>query len=229
MVALGRPGSSSASIRVEQVGLGAGHRPRADRPNLLRALLGTLVEEGEGDPGLGEPVIEREGVVVLEAAIDDQAPVALAHAVEQLRAGGAIDVFLTAVSMKKGRSGTLVTVLARPAEAEDLARRLLRETSTLGLRLRREERRVLRRQIRQVNTPYGMVRMKETWRPPAPPVDGARPGGEAEGLIDVTPETDDVARAAAAHGIPFSMVAAAARDAWEAACDQPPVRDEDPS
>jgi uncharacterized protein (TIGR00299 family) protein len=217
LTALGQPVSHEASLRVERVGSGAGHRPRADRPNIVRLLLGELEEAAAGaGPAAGD--IDREEIMVLEAAIDDQAPNALSHAAEVLRAAGAIDVYLAAVGMKKGRLGTMITVLARPGAAEELASCLLRETSTLGLRLRREERRYLCREIREVATRYGKVRVKETLRPPLADRDGRdRPpaaGAGDRGVIDAMPETDDVASAAGRHGVPFSVVHAAAMEAW---------------
>jgi uncharacterized protein (TIGR00299 family) protein len=214
LTTLGAP-SLAPSLALERIGIGAGHRPRADRPNVVRALLGEMVAESKeyvaGSASIpGDAWVKSEEVIVLEAAIDDQTPEALAHATERLRAAGALDVLLTPVSMKKGRTGALLTVLAPPAAGEALARHILRETTSLGVRLRREERRVLNRAIAEVETPFGRIRMKETQRPG---VDGAGPA--AGGLFDAAPEAEDVASAAARHGVPFAMVADAARRAWE--------------
>ena len=205
LTALGAPAAPDLVLQVERVGLGAGHRPRLDRPNVVRAIIGEMAQDFTEGGEAGGGAVAREEIVVLAATIDDEPPTALAHAAESLRAAGALDVTLTPVMMKKGRTGTELTVLARPEAAEALARKLLRETTTLGLRLRREERRTLTRRIVEAATPYGTVRMKETVRPG---VDGAA------GLCDAAPETDDVARAAAAHDVPFQVVAAAARTAW---------------
>jgi len=214
LVTLGAP-ALAPSLAVERVGIGAGHRPRTDRPNVVRALLGEMVAESGEWAARSAPSTETvvsEEVVVIETAIDDQTPAGLAHAADRLRAAGALDVFLTPVGMKKGRTGTLLTVLAPPAAGESLARHILRETTTLGVRLRREERRVLRREMLAVTTPFGSIRMKETRRPA---VDGAGIG--AGELLDAAPEASDVARAAAERGVPFAVVAAAALKAWEAA------------
>jgi len=214
LVTLGAP-ALAPSLAVERVGIGAGHRPRTDRPNVVRALLGEMVAESGEWAARSAPSTETvvsEEVVVIETAIDDQTPAGLAHAADRLRAAGALDVFLTPVGMKKGRTGTLLTVLAPPAAGESLARHILRETTTLGVRLRREERRVLRREMLAVTTPFGSIRMKETRRPA---VDGAGIG--AGELLDAAPEASDVARAAAERGVPFAVVAAAAQQAWEAA------------
>ncbi len=205
LTALGAPAAPDLVFQVERVGIGAGHRPRPDRPNVVRAMIGEMEQVFAGGDGAEAGAVAREEIVVLAATIDDESPTALAHAAETLRAAGALDVTLTPVMMKKGRTGTELTVLARPGLAEALARTLLRETTTLGLRLRREERRTLPRRLVEVETPYGPVRMKETVRPAA---------GGAASLRDAAPETDDVARAARAHGVPFPVVAAAARAAW---------------
>jgi hypothetical protein len=205
LTALGSYAPAGATMAVERIGVGAGQRMRSDRPNVVRVLIGEWSETAPAVNGAG--IVRREHVVVLESALDDLAPAALAFAVDELRRAGALDVHLTPITMKKGRLGTLVTVLSAEAAAEDLAQILLRSTTALGVRMRREERRVLGRSWTDVETPYGLVRMKETERPG---------GGAAPAQRDATPEADDVARAAAQHGVPFGTVAAAAKAAWEA-------------
>jgi pyridinium-3,5-bisthiocarboxylic acid mononucleotide nickel chelatase len=205
LTALGAHAPAGATMTVDAIGIGAGQRERADRPNVVRALVGPWSETAAARAN-GAGAIAHESVVVLESALDDLSPAALAHAVEGFRAAGALDVHLTAITMKKGRLGTLVTVLAPEAAAEALAALLLRSTTALGLRMRREERRILRRSFTDVETPYGPVRMKETERPSA--------GGAT--IPDAAPEADDVARAAARHGVSFAAVAAAAKAAWDA-------------
>ncbi len=212
LTALGAPAAAELAFRVERVGVGAGHRSHPERPNVLRAMIGEIEQDSASRVDAGSEVVTCDEVVVLEAAIDDQLPTALALAAERLWAAGALDVLLQPAAMKRGRPGTAVTVLARPGTAESLARTLLRETSTLGLRLRREERRTLRRRIIPVSTPYGPVRMKETTRP------GTDAGAP---FLDAAPETADVARAAVTHGVPFAVVAAAARSAWAAMSPEP--------
>jgi hypothetical protein len=213
LTALGEPAAPDLVFQVERVGIGAGHRSRSDRPNVVRAMIGDLAQVSAGD-GTEADDVAREEVVVLSAAVDDGPPTALAHAAERLRAAGALDVTLGPLMMKKGRLGTELVALARPEQAEALARLLLRETTTLGLRLRREERRTLGRRLVEVVTPYGPVRMKETRRPAA---------AGAPSFRDATPETEDVARAAREHGVPFAIVAAAARAAWTGAAGPAPA------
>jgi len=206
LTALGTPAPEGATMTVERVGIGAGHRERSDRPNVVRALVGTWAEDLAQAATNGAGVVHHERVMVLESALDDLSPAALAFALEGLRAAGALDVHTTAIAMKKGRLGTLVTVLAPEALAETLAALLLRSTTALGVRMRREERRVLGRTWTAVETAYGSVRMKET----------RRPGTGEQSIPDAAPEADDVARAATRHGVSYNVVAAAARAAWEA-------------
>src|SRR5207244_1299741 len=97
---------------------------------------------------------------VLEANIDDSSPQVLAYAVERLLEAGALDATLQPLEMKKGRSGTLLSVIAKPEDREALAQIIFAETSTLGLRIYSAERRVLARNWLEVETPHGKVRMK---------------------------------------------------------------------
>ncbi len=150
------------AMEVAAIGYGAGSRNPRGFPNVLRLSVGLSGSTA------------RETVTVLEAALDDATPQLIAYAAEQALARGALDVMLTPVVMKKGRPGTLMTVLARSADADALAALLLRETTTLGLRRRTEERQVLEREHVTVETAYGPVRVK------IGSLDGARVNAAAE-------------------------------------------------
>ncbi len=128
-------------------GYGAGSKDTEGAPNVLRALLIA------GEPGDGL-------VCVVEALIDDMTPELLAGALEVLRAGGALDVFVTPVQGKKHRPAWTVTVLCLPAEEARLADLLLEHTTTTGVRASRWRRRELPREIRTVDTPHGPLRVK---------------------------------------------------------------------
>ncbi|MGH9580598.1 MAG: nickel pincer cofactor biosynthesis protein LarC [Terriglobales bacterium] len=132
-------------------GYGAGTHDFPAHANVARLTVGEA---------LGESAAAPDSVTVLEANLDDMSPQVFGYVMEQALAEGALEVFGTPVQMKKNRPGLLLTVLARPADADRLARLVLRETTTLGLRLRREERRVLARQRVSVRTEWGEVRMK---------------------------------------------------------------------
>ena len=138
--------------------------------------------------------------MVLETALDDLNPQITAHAAQTLLAHGALDVMLTSVQMKKGRPGTLLTVLARPEDAARMESLIFRETSTLGLRIRREMRRTLHRQHVTVATAYGPIRIKL----------GLMRGD----VFNASPEFEDCRAAAEAHHRPVKEVCQAAIAAW---------------
>lgn len=173
------------AVRVEAVGYGSGDRTLADRPNLLRILVGEPL-----------PVGETDDVVVLEATIDDMSPQLYEHVLDRLLAAGARDALLTPVIMKKSRPGTLLRVLAEPADRDRLAAIVFAETSTIGLRYTTWQRLVLPRREERVQTPYGSVRVKVAQAP--------------DGTINVAPEYEDCRALAIARAVPLKVVHQAA-------------------
>ncbi len=143
------PARPVASYRLIASGYGAGDLELPQRPNLLRAVLG---ETGEA--------VKEDRVVLLETDIDDETPEVLAHVTKRLFSAGALDVTTHAVMMKKGRIGTRIMVVAPIDEQELLANLLLRETSTLGVRLLPVSRRLLPREIVEVQTSLGPATVK---------------------------------------------------------------------
>ena len=91
-------------------------------------------------------VDNSDTITVLEANLDDMNPQLFSYVQQKLLSAGALDAFGVPVQMKKGRPGIVFTVLAAPADAEALARILLTETTTLGVRMRQEQRRILDRE-----------------------------------------------------------------------------------
>jgi uncharacterized protein (TIGR00299 family) protein len=165
-------------IRPRKTGVATGTMDIKERPNILRAVLGDpLVGEGAGT------------VEVLETTIDDMNPQLYGHLTEALFESGAAEVFLTPVQMKKGRPGVLVTALCDPRRASAVAERLFAESSTIGLRIRREGRIELRRSIQEVETPVGRVRVKTI----------VLPSGEERRV----PEYEDLRRVAQSAGRPL--------------------------
>ena len=163
-------------LRPRAVGIGLGSRA-LDRPNLLRLVLAEAWEAAERD-GAGarwEPLLQQQ------AQIDDATAEDLAFLQEQLRAAGALEVFSQPLQMKKGRQGTLITVLAPPELAEPLRQVWWQQGSSLGVREQLLQRWALPRQQLQLQTPWGPVRLKRSQRP-----DGSwlsKP--EAEDLMDL--------------------------------------------
>jgi uncharacterized protein (TIGR00299 family) protein len=168
-------------IRPRRLGVATGTMDLKERPNVIRAILGDpLVSEGAGS------------VDVLETTIDDMNPQLYGHLTEALFESGAAEVFLTPVQMKKGRPGVLVTAMCDPRRTEDVMTRLFAESSTLGVRIRREGRAELRRTIDEVDTPLGRVRVKTA----------ILPQGEERRV----PEYDDLRRIARDRGRPLIEV-----------------------
>jgi hypothetical protein len=187
LTALGRCAPLPPGSAPLRIGYGAGAREFPDRPNLLRLVLAS--HEGAARPG---------EVSVLTAAVDDMSPEHLPFLMERLFEGGALDVYFAPVTMKKGRPAVEITVLAPPALETALAGELLRHSTTLGLRLRREARLELPRETVTVDTAFGPVRVKLARLP--------------EGVRAV-PEYEDCAALARRHGRPLAEVFEAARRA----------------
>jgi pyridinium-3,5-bisthiocarboxylic acid mononucleotide nickel chelatase len=183
--------SAQPAMRVDRIGYGAGARNPAGFPNVLRLTVGESLSEAQTTPH------KTDEVVVLETAIDDCSPQILAFAAEQALALGALDVMLAPVQMKKGRPGTLLTVLCAPGSESTFADLLFRETSTLGIRTRRESRLILERDIVAVETPFGTIRVKR-----ARTTDGQP--------RNLAPEFEDCRAAAERAGVPVKEVQQAA-------------------
>jgi pyridinium-3,5-bisthiocarboxylic acid mononucleotide nickel chelatase len=149
-----------------------------------------------------------EIIAVLETALDDLSPQLLAHVAERALHLGALDVMLTPVLMKKGRPGTLITLLANPADAARFEDLLLRETSTLGVRIRHDRRRTLDRAHTTVQTPYGPIRIKLGTRITS---EGGTSNPE---VLNANPEYEDCRAAAATHNVPLKQVHQAALAAY---------------
>ena len=177
----------------EHIGYGAGTRNPSRFPNVLRLSIGESIAQADD-------TIARETVAVLECAIDDLSPQIVAHATQLALEHGALDAMAASVLMKKGRLGTLVTILCRPADAPRFEELLFRETSTLGVRTRIEQRRVLDRAHSTVTTPYGEVRIKTA------ALDGV--------ITHAQPEYEDCHARAIEHRIPIKQVIEAAMQAW---------------
>jgi uncharacterized protein (TIGR00299 family) protein len=177
------------SMKVERVGYGAGDRDLPDTPNVLRIVIG---EEAAGEQG--------QRVIVLECEIDDMNPQIFGPVMDRLYAAGALEVFYTAVQMKKNRPGTLLTVVSPPDRRENLTAIVFRETTTIGLRYQEVARACLDREIVIVATEIGPVRFKI-----------ARRGAD---LMNVAPEFDDCARLAAERSLPVKQVQALAVEAY---------------
>ena len=188
--ALGCSFGEAPGMVAEAIGYGAGTWNPERFPNVLRLTIGeSTVTDANQDR-----------VTVLECAIDDATPQVLAYAMELALENGALDAMAAAVTMKKGRLGALLTVLAKPEDAAAIEALLFRETTTLGIRRRSEARVILDRSFVTVETAFGRIRVKVASR-----------GGEQRNAM---PEYEDCRRAAREHGAPLKLVIEAALAAF---------------
>jgi hypothetical protein len=184
-------------MRIDTIGYGAGTRNPKNFPATLRLSVGETLDSPSANAL--EPH-DADTVTVLETALDDLTPQLIAYVAEKALAAGALDVMLTPLIMKKGRPGTLLTVLCRPADSSLFEHLLLTETSTLGVRIRHDRRICLDRRHLSVETPFGPIRIKI----------GLQGGDER----NAAPEFEDCRAAAAQHNVPLKQVQEAAIAAY---------------
>ena len=182
---------SQPQMRLRTIGYGAGQK-RFDWPNVARLWLGDEILEAPTQPD-AEPT---ESLVVIETNIDDMNPEMYEPVQRRLFDAGALDVWTTAIGMKKSRPGTLLRILAEPADESRLAALLLRETTTLGVRAYPVRRHVAERAMKTVATAYGPVRVK------LKRVEGS--------IVGAKPEFEDCQALAEATDTPLPAVYAAA-------------------
>jgi pyridinium-3,5-bisthiocarboxylic acid mononucleotide nickel chelatase len=164
-------------------GYGAGARDPAALPNVVRVLVGEAAEAGAGG---------SRPVSLIEANLDDLLPELAPDAAAACFAAGALDVWTAPAQMKQGRPGFTLSALARPGEESAVAGAMLRETSTLGVRIARLERLELERESRTVEVAGEPVRVKV---------------GRLDGrIVNLAPEHADCERAARRAGAPVKIV-----------------------
>lgn len=139
---------------IESVGYGVGSMMLPDRPNLLRLLVGRSPSEEE-----------TETVVMLEANIDDANPEWLGYLMDLLFERGALDVVFLPAHMKKNRLGTILQVVGKPEQKDELMQVLFRESTTLGIRFHYVQRKILQRTPVEIQSPWGKILAKQVIRP----------------------------------------------------------------
>jgi uncharacterized protein (TIGR00299 family) protein len=184
------------AMAVGKIGYGAGTKDREGVPNVLRVTIGERTEIAGPVPAGGG----SESILRIECEIDDMNPQLFEPLGDRLVSAGALDIYLTPVVMKKGRPGTLVTVLAPIDHRDRLCDILFRETTTIGVRFDVVERQKLDRRWVEVAVPGGSVRVKVA--------------GRGQEILNALPEFDDCLRVAQATGQPVKAVHAAALKAW---------------
>ncbi len=181
---LARPGTPPAFI-VERTGYGAGTRDPQDIPNVLRAVLGRVPDGADADT-----------IYELSTNLDHVAPTIVAVAVDAALAAGALDAFVVPCTMKKGRPGHLLVALAASSTREAVEAAIFRETGTLGIRRARVHRTVLERSFEEVDTTFGVIRVKL--------------GRHAGAITSRVPEFEDCRAAAERAGVSVGEVIDAA-------------------
>ena len=168
--ALAREFGPMPAAKILKSGYGAGDKDFPQHANVLRVIL-------------AETTAAREStqVAVIESNIDDTTAEVLGYTMECLFALGALDVSYQPLQMKKNRPGTLLRVIAKLDDQEALVSAIFAETSTLGLRITRAERRVRAREYKEVDLSYGKVRMKITGDSAAPEYDDCKALAQATG------------------------------------------------
>jgi uncharacterized protein (TIGR00299 family) protein len=175
-------------MKVSKTAYGAGSTDLPGRPNVLRILL-------------GEPAVpyEEDSSVLIETNIDDMNPQVYEYVIERLMAAGAHDAYLAPIIMKKGRPGVLLSALCDRTTSDALLDVIFRETTSIGVRIQDVGRKKLGREIREVATPFGTVRIKISKR--------------GEEVLTVTPEYEDCKKIAEEKSVPLKTVMEEAKKA----------------
>jgi uncharacterized protein (TIGR00299 family) protein len=176
-------------MTLQAIGWGAGEWDLPQRANVARVLLGESASSEESD-----------SIGLVETNLDNASGELVGYLFEKLFAAGAVDVFTTAIQMKKSRPGVKVSVLVAPSKQATIEEILLRETPTFGVRRMLMERRKLARHEERVATRYGTIRVKV--------------GLLGNEPLKASPEYEDCRAAAKKHVVPLSKVLDAAREAY---------------
>jgi uncharacterized protein (TIGR00299 family) protein len=175
-------------MTITGVGYGAGQPELEAVPNLLRIITGAQPDIAAGWPD----GTQEDKIFILETCIDDMNPELFGYLMDRLFADGALDVYWIPVYMKKNRPGTLLQVLGYPDDKDILIRRILSETTTLGVRYYESRRRLLWRDRFEVKTTYGNIPVKRV--------------KDLQGNFRIVPEYDVCQKIAREQNIPLRMV-----------------------
>ena len=171
---------SIPTMTITSEGYGAGSRVIPKLPNLLRVLIGSIA------------VGEINNLVMIETNIDDMNPEIFETVMESLFRAGALDVYFSAIIMKKNRPATKISVLAECGSREKLSKILLTETSSFGVRFYSVDRLVLDREIKKLKTPYGLIKIKL---------------GKLDGkIVQASPEFEDCKKISLAKKLPAKKI-----------------------
>ena len=189
-------GYRQPAMALQRIGVGAGGKDPAAFPNVLRLWVGeTAGAADDAADTAGKPTVARwqDNIILLETNLDNATGEQLGYAMERLFAAGALDVWHTPVQMKKQRPGVILSALGAAELESALAEVFLRDTPTLGVRVRPVGRYVADRDTVTADTEYGPIRVKRKWL-----------AGE---VVSAAAEYEDVAGAALAYGVGWQTVA----------------------
>jgi uncharacterized protein (TIGR00299 family) protein len=173
---------------IRKIGYGAGQRDLAERPNLLRIILG---EEAQNASAALEE-LQEDQIEIIETGIDDMNPELFGHLMDRLFEDGALDVCWIPIYMKKNRPGTMLQVLCKNDRRDFLIQRILSETTTLGVRHYSSRRRLLWRDQLEIDTSYGRIAVKRVKDP--------------HGNIRIIPEYEVCRKIAREYDLPLRVV-----------------------
>jgi uncharacterized protein (TIGR00299 family) protein len=179
------------AMSIDRIGYGAGTRDLQEQPNLLRLFVGQSTEEGATDQAW-----------VLETNLDDISGELVGYCTTRLWEAGALDVYATAIQMKKNRPGVKLSVLCHAEAVGRVEAILFGETTTLGVRRWPVSRHVLVRRAHRVRTEWGEVDGKVGWL-----ADGGPPR--------FAPEYESCRRIASEQSVPLRLVYEAAQKAFD--------------
>jgi pyridinium-3,5-bisthiocarboxylic acid mononucleotide nickel chelatase len=171
--------SDIPKIKISSIGYGAG-KIDLPIPNLLRVYI-------------GEQIINTtcENNLLIEANIDDMNPQIYEYVVDKLFQNGALDVFLTPIIMKKGRPGIIISIIASQFKEKELINILFKETTTIGYRKYYVEKTFLNREISELETKWGKVRVKVI---------------KQDSILKYSPEYEDCKKIAIENKLPLKDV-----------------------
>ena len=167
------------SMKSEKIGYGAGTKD-LQQPNVLRVFLGELDEKND------------DTINIIETNIDNMNPEIYPYVIDKLIENGALDAYLINIIMKKGRPAIKLTVLSKIEDTDKLSKIIFDETATLGIRIFRNERKILQREIKSIKTGYGNIRVKIS------KLDGK--------IKNIMPEYEDCVKIARKYKIPLKKV-----------------------
>ena len=177
-------------MRIETIGYGAGQRDLEEQANLLRLLVGQADDRAEA-----------EQAWMLATNLDDISGELVGHCTALLGRAGALDVYTTAIQMKKNRPGITLNVLCQEADVSKMEEILFRETTTLGVRRWPVSRQKLQRRLHTIQSPWGAIEGKLSWLADGPP--------------RFAPEYESCRRVAIEHNVPLKDVYEAARTSFK--------------